>query len=287
MQDAYAKMAPILQKAIAEVNPEILSTAAQAGADVKGAAATGAQGATDAAGNLYNLLSPYMSVGAKAAGELGDASRPFTADMMAKYSPAYQFQLQQGKTAADRAAAAAGLTGSGGTIKSLNRYVQDYAGTAFERASNLYNQDFNRIKTLADMGMSAGTTAGNAGLQAAEFGAGLNTGAAQWAGGADINARNLVSQNTLGGANYLADTILNSAKAHAQGDLGAASSWNNMLSGIGSVGDTLLFGGLNPGGAGAAGPAWSFGNLGKNLWGGATRPGTAPAPVPPAQDFNW
>lgn len=271
--------------AVAQVNPEILQAAKDAGisvedaarvagAGVTGAAATAGTGATDAASKLYDLLSPYMSVGAKAAGELGDAAKPFTADMMAKYSPAYQFQLQQGQQAANRAAAASGLTGSGGTMKALNRYTQDYAGTAFERASNLYGKNFDRLSTLANMGVGASTTAGNAGLQAAEYAgtAGMqgaeyagNAGmrGSEFAGNANINARNLASSNTLSGANYLANTQIGAQNASAQGDIGRANAWNSMLSGVGGALDTVALGGLSPTGQGG----WSVGNIGKNLWG--------------------
>ena len=217
-------------------------------------------------GTLSDLLAPG-----------GAMSQPFTASMMAQYSPAYQFQLQQGQQAAQRAAAAGGVTGSGGTMKALNRYAQDYAGTAFQNAANLYNQQqqlqFNRLATLAGMGQSAATTAGQAGIGAAEYAgnAGIGAsqyagnagmGAAQYAGNAGIAANNLAASNTLSGANYLANTQVGAQQALAQGNLGAAQSWNNMLGGIGSAANTALFAGLSPTGGG-----WSFGNIGQNLWG--------------------
>jgi hypothetical protein len=213
-----------------------------------------------------NQLSAAMAPG-------GSLTTPFTADMMAKYSPAYQFQLQQGTQAANRAAAASGLTGAGGTAKALQRYTQDYAGTAFKNANDIYAQQqrdiYGRLAGVAGMGETAATTAGQAGQQAAEFGANLTTGAAgtagQWgigaaqqAGGWNINAQNLASQNTLSAANYLANTQIGGQQAIAQGDLGAASSWNNMLSGIGSAANSALMLGMGPGG-------WSFGNMGTNI----------------------
>lgn len=360
LMSGYSTAGKTVTDAVNQVNPEILATAAKAGAgvtdaataagtgvtnaaqtagtgattaaatagagatDAARAAGTGAvsaaqtagTGATDAAGKLMDLLSPYIQGGAGAMGQLtagmapgGSLSLPFTADMMAKYSPAYQFQLQQGQQAAQRAAAAGGLTGSGGTMKALNRYAQDYSGTAFTNAANLYNQQqqlqFNRLQTLAGMGQTAATTGGQAGQQAAEYAGTLGTqaaqyagtmgteaaqyagnlgtqaaqyagnlgygaaqyagnlgyGAAQYAGNADIAARNLAASNTMSGANYLANTQINSAMAHAQGDLGAAGQWNNMLNGVGSAANAALFGGLGAGGG------WSFSNFGKNLWG--------------------
>lgn len=288
LKAGYGQAGQTVTDAVNEVNPDILKTALEAGTGVTGAAQTAGSGVTGAAGQagtgattaadkLSELLSPYMQAGATAAGQLGDASKPFTASMMAQYSPAYQFQLQQGLQAANRAAAAGGMTGSGGTMRSLNRYAQDYAGTAFGNAANIYNQNFNRLSTLANMGMGAAGTAGQAGLQAAEYAgnAGIagaeyagNAGmrGAEYAGTANINARNLASANTLSGASFLANTQMGAAGAQAQGDLGAAAQWNNMLGGIGSAANTVAMAGFDPSGGGG----WSFGNIGKNLgsmWG--------------------
>lgn len=283
----YTQAGQTVTQAAADVNPQILQTAAEAGQGVTGAAQTAGQGVTTAAGTagtgattaaqkFADLLNPYISTGATAAGQLTDAAKPFTADMMAKYSPAYQFQLQQGLQAANRAAAAGGMTGAGGTQKSLQRYAQDYAGTAFTNASNLYNQNFNRLKSLADMGQTAATTAGEAGQQAAEYAgtAGMqgaeyagNAGmrGAEYAGNTAINARNLASGNTLSAANYLANTQIGARQAQAQGDLGAAGQWNNMLSGVGSAANTLAFAGM--GGAPGTQSGWHMGNIGTNIWG--------------------
>lgn len=277
LQQANAEAGKTVTDAVQQVNPDILATADQAGKDVTGAATTAGQGVTSSAADFLKLLAPYLSGGSQAMDSLtasmapgGSLTQPFTASMMSQYSPAYQFQLQQGLQGADRAAAAAGVTGSGGTMKALNRYTQDYAGTAFKNANDIYQQQqqqqFNRLQTLAGMGQTAATTGGQAGLTAAQYAgtAGLN--AAEYAGTADINARNLVSSNTLTGANYLANTKINAGQAHAQGDLAAASSWNNMLGGIGAAGNTIAMAGFDPTGSGG----WSPGNIGKNLgtmWG--------------------
>lgn len=282
------------------------TAAAAAGTGAVNAAQTAGQGATDAAGNLVSMLSPYTQGGSAAMGQLsaglapgGALSTPFTASMMAQYSPAYQFQLSQGQQAAARAAAAGGGA-SGGVAKAMNRYAQDYANTAFGSAANLYNTQqqntYNRLAGVAGMGQQAATVGGQAQQQAAEYGGTLGTQAAQYAGtmgteaaqyagnlgtqaaqyagnmgynagvyggNAGINATNLTSQNTLSAANYLANTQIQSAAAHAQGDLGAAGQWNNMLGSIGQTGDMIAFGGLDSGGGGG----WSLGNLGQNIWG--------------------
>lgn len=340
-QQGYQQAGTTVTNAVNQVNPNIIAAGQQAGTGVTNAATaagtgattaataagTGATnaataagtgavnaataagaGATGAAGQLNTMLNPYISGGATAMGDLssgmapgGSLSTPFTASMMAQYSPAYQFQLQQGNLAANRAAAASGLTGSGGTMKALDRYNQNYAGTAFTNAANLYNQQqqlqFNRLQTLAGMGQTAATTAGTAGIGAAEYAGTAGTQAAQYAGtagtqaaeyagtagtqaaqyagtagmtgaeyagNANINATNLASSNTLSGANYLANTQIQAQNALAQGDIGAANQWNNMLGGIGtSLNQAAMLGfGSGMGGTTAG---WGFGNIGTNL----------------------
>jgi hypothetical protein len=298
LQKGYTQAGQTVTGAVQQVNPEILAAAKQAGIDLTGAAqtagtgattaaATAGTGATTAASKFADLLSPYMQGGNQAMGQLtagiapgGQFNQPFTAQMMGQYSPAYQFQLQQGQQAAQRAAAAQGLTGSGGTMKALNRYAQDYSNTAFGSAANLYNTQqtnaFNRLSTLASGGQQAAGLAGEAGQQAAEYAGtlgtqaaqyagNLNTGATQWAGAQNIGATNLASSNTLSGASYLANTQMGAAGAQAQGDLGAAAQWNNMLGGIGAAGNSLLMAGM--GGAPGTTSGWSFSNMGQNLWG--------------------
>lgn len=320
IQKGMQQAGQTVTQAVQGVNPDILATAQQAGQGVTGAAATGAQGATTAAqtggtaattaaqtggtaattaaGQLSTMLNPYIAGGASAMDQLsaamapgGSLTTPFTASMMAQYSPAYQFQLQQGTQAAERAAAAGGLTGSGGTMKALQRYTQDYANTAFGSAANLYNQQqrdiYTRLAGVAGMGQQAAETAGTAGIgaaeyagtlgeraaeyggtlgeKAAEYAGDLGTRAAGYAGSANIAARDLTAQNTLSAANYLANTQVGAGQALAQGDLGAAAQWNNMLGGIGSTLNTVALGGLGTGGA------WSLGNIPGNLanWSGA------------------
>lgn len=300
---AYGTAGQTVTDAVNQVNPDILKTSADAGTGVTNAAQTAGTGVTNAAGaagtgatsaadTLTGYMNPYISAGATAAGQLGDASKPFTASMMAQYSPAYQFQLQQGTQAAQRAAAAGGVSGSGGTMKSLDRYAQDYAGTAFGNAANIYNQNFNRLATVANMGQGAATTAGQAGLQASEYAgtAGMqgaeyagNAGmqGAQYAGNANIAARNLASSNTLSGANYLANTQIGAGNAQAQGDLGAASAWNNMLGGIGSAANSAVMMGFGAGGG------WSPSNIPANIgsvWGGGGRAAGGRVPMGPPQD---
>jgi hypothetical protein len=191
--------------------------------------------------------------------------------MMAQYSPAYQFQLQQGLQAANRAAAAGGVGGSGGTLKALDQYAQNYAGTGFASAANLYNQNYNRLASLAGLGAGAATTAGQAGIGTSEYAGNLGYGAAQYAGNMNMQAGELAAQNTLGAAGYQANAAINAAQAKAGGVMGQANALNNMLGGIGQSANMIGMAGF--GGPNSANPgSWSFGNIPGNLggmWGGA------------------
>jgi gamma-glutamyltranspeptidase len=62
--------------------------------------------------------------------------------------PSYQFRFNEGQRAIDRSAAAGGSLYSGGTLKALARYGQDYASTEF-------GKDFDRNNQLAKYGFNA------------------------------------------------------------------------------------------------------------------------------------
>lgn len=62
--------------------------------------------------------------------------------------PSYAWRLGQGVEAIDRSASARGTMGSGGTLKALTRYGQDYGATEF-------GADFGRRNDLARFGLEA------------------------------------------------------------------------------------------------------------------------------------
>lgn len=70
------------------------------------------------------------------------------ADIMAQ-DPGYQFRLDQGLQGLQRSAAARGTLLTGGTLKALDRYNQDYATGAYQ---NVFNNNFN----LAQLGKPQG-----------------------------------------------------------------------------------------------------------------------------------
>lgn len=93
---------------------------------------------------------PYRAAGTQAVGNLTNLLQnpgSITSD------PGYQFGLGQGQTAIDRSAAGNGSLYSGATLKALDRYGQDYAGTKL-------NDAFTRYANVAQLGATG--TAGTA-----------------------------------------------------------------------------------------------------------------------------
>lgn len=71
-----------------------------------------------------------------------------------KTDPGYQARLDEGLRVRERGASARGILNSGGTLRGVERYAQDYA-------SNEYQRVFDRISTIAGRGQSAATTGSN------------------------------------------------------------------------------------------------------------------------------
>jgi hypothetical protein len=165
------------------------------------------------------------------AGGYGSLLQPFTAQYMQQYSPAYQFQLQQGQQGVLNSDAAGQGALSGAALKDLTAYNQNYANTAYNNAFNQYQTQlgntYSRLAGIAQLGQAAATNTGQQGTalagQAAQ--SATNIGTAQ-AGG------------TVGAANALA------------GGLSSASlPWLYANSGSGTGGFTPDAGVTGTGGA--------------------------------------
>jgi hypothetical protein len=111
-------------------------------------------------------------------------------------TPGFKFRLGEGLKALERSAAARGTLLTGGTLKGLQRYAQDYA-------SNEYGQRVNQLQSLASLGVNA---AGAAGGAASAYGE---------------NAGNLLT----GAGNALAAGGIGAANAQAAGQINAANAW--------------------------------------------------------------
>ena len=218
------------------------SNAASSAANTEAQAAQNAAGLAQAAGQTANsgianvlgqesgLLSPYASQGTAGLQALSAAVAP-GGSLSQQFSynpqdvandPAYQFQLQQGLQAVQRAAAATGTLGSGGTLKALTNYGQGVA-------SSYENQDYNQAQNTFNTNRNATLQNIQLPIQAGEYGTSGMLSALQ-------NYGNLFSQNTLGTAQIIGNDLTGKANAQAQGVLGQANAYS---SGIGSAANAL------------------------------------------------
>lgn len=123
--------------------------------------------------------------------------------------PSYGFELGQGQQAIDRSAAGAGGLYSGATLKALDRYGQNYAGTKL-------NETTNRLQGAAQLGLNAvnGTT------QSGQ------------------NAQNQISNNLLGAGNVTAAADVANGTAISNELNQVAGGYMSMGTGTGSQAGT-------------------------------------------------
>ena len=157
------------------------------------------QAAQQAAANFR----PYSQLGDYSAGQLQGRLNNnallgnFTmADL--ENDPGYQFELQEGNQAIDRAAGSRGGRYSGATLKALQRFGQGLASTRFNEAYNRDNTDKTRTYNMLSGGVNAGQ-----GAQGTVGNFLSNAGAAQASG--DVGANNAIWQGFGGAYDVLAD----------------------------------------------------------------------------------
>jgi hypothetical protein len=150
---------------------------------------------------------PWRQAGSAALSQLGDPSFQHSFGMSDfQKDPGYDFRMQEGQKALERSAAARGGLQTGGFMKALTNYGQDYASNEYQNAYNRFTNDqsnrFNRLSSVAGLGQTANAQLGAAGQ----------------------NYANQVGQNYMGAAN-------------AQGAAGIASSnaMGGTLSGLGKT----------------------------------------------------
>jgi hypothetical protein len=160
---------------------------------------------------------PWLDAGKGALGTLTSGLQPggqftkkftmndFTAD------PGYQWRLDQGSKAIERAASANGSAGSGRTLMALNDYAANQATQTYGDAYNRWNNDqsllYNKYAGMAGVGQSA---AGQ-----------VNSNASSMAGNANSiygNLGNQIGSNTIGAGN-----------ANAAGQINSSNAWMNTL----------------------------------------------------------
>jgi len=155
-------------------------------------------------------------------GLFGIGNQPASALQALQNQPGYQFGLNQGQTAIDRSAAGRGGLYSGATLKALERFGQDYAGSKL-------GETYNRLASVAGLGQTAVAGTNQAGM----------------------NAGNQISASQQGLGNALGANALNQGNiwGNAVNQIGAYGSRNGWFSG-GSGGGGTLSGSISPGGDG-------------------------------------
>ena len=139
-------------------------------------------------------------------GGFGSLNAPFTADTFKTLSPAYQFQLQQGRQGVLNQDAPSQGAESGAAMKDLISFNQGMANTSFNNAFNQYqtqqNATFSRLSGIAGLGQQAGAgyTTGAPQFAQSIGQTASNIGTAQAAG--QIGVANAVSGGLQGAAGY-------------------------------------------------------------------------------------
>lgn len=110
------------------------------------------------------------STGTVPGGDFGSLMRDFTsADFQT--DPGYDFRLAEGARALERSAAARGTAQSGGTLKALTRYNQDFASNEFGNAYNRFQSNratrYNQLAGLAGLGQTSASQVANLGSNTA------------------------------------------------------------------------------------------------------------------------
>jgi hypothetical protein len=175
---------------------------AMAASATKDAADTQAQSAREATAlqeRMYNQQradnEPWRLAGTRAiAGmENADFQRDFTAADF-QQDPGYAFRMSEGQRALERSAAARGGLQSGGTLKALAQYGQNFASNEYQNAYNRFNADrdrrFGRLGTIAGMGQASANQVGAAGQNFANQAGANMMGAANAQGAAQIAGAN-------------------------------------------------------------------------------------------------
>ncbi len=201
-------------------------------------------------------LNPYLQLGQTGVSNLNAALAPGGA-LTSQFSfdptkiasnPDYQFQLQQGTQAVQRAAAANGTLQGGGTMKALDQFSQ---GLASNEIGQAYGQAFNSFQANRSNNMAALMAPLNVGQNATtqsqsafqNYGNNTGTNLTQGAGldatlgltGANLNA-NLGYR----GAQDTSNLLTQIGNIKAQGSAQQSNIWGPLLGGAASQGMNTL-----------------------------------------------
>ena len=184
---------------------------------------------TQVAAQQGGAVAGQPPAGQSVPGGYGSLNAPFTADMMKQYSPAYQFQLQQGGQGVLNQSSANGGSESGAAMKDLIGYNQNLANTAFNNAFSQYQTQqgntYNRLMGLTSLGQNAAANLGSQGTALSGNQASLmaSQGAAQAAG--QVGVANAIS----GGVQSMVPWLMPSSSAAASTSAGVNPSWSGTV----------------------------------------------------------
>lgn len=184
-------------------------------------------------------LEPWRTAGADALGELSTGLRPdgtfnrdFTLSDFVK-DPGYQFRMDEGSRALEGSAAARGTMLSGGTLKALSRYGQDYASGEYSSAYNRWNADndrrFNRLSGVAGTGQTTAQQVASLGANSASGQATNNTAAGGTMASSYGRAGDATASGYLNSGAATAAGYINSGNARASGIVGSANAFNGAM----------------------------------------------------------
>ena len=166
------------------------------------------------------------------AGGYGSLLTPFTAQNMQQYSPAYNFQMQQGQQGVLNQDASSQGALSGASLKDLIGYNQNYANTAYNNAFNQYQTQqsnvYSRLAGVSQLGQNAAANTGQQGTALAGQAAQSATNVGTALGAGTIGASNALA----GSASSVGQLGLLGALYQGNQTAGAQNSVNGYVSGL-------------------------------------------------------
>ena len=237
-------------------------------------------------GNLYGgeqqALNPYLAAGQTGVNALNAGFQPggqftnqfaFDPTQIAN-NPNYQFTLQLGLQATQRAQAAQGQGLGGGALKALTQYSQ---GLATNTINDAYNQALTTFQTNRNNALSGLTTLSNIGqgatnsllnatqnfgnqsaantLNAGYYSANTPLQAAEYAGNVNNAAAQFGANYNLQGNEQALNYFTNGANATPAGQVQQGNMWNSLLGGASTLGSIFA----NPAAYGGFGQSGSDG----------------------------
>lgn len=197
-----------------------------------------AQYAADTQRDIYNQQradqAPYRQAGYGALSQIQanmpEYNKQFTAaDFEANKDPGYQWRLEQGQNAINRAAGASGGAVGASALQSLGNYSQGAASQEYQSAFNRYqqqiNNSFNRLSSVAGLGQTSLGQTGQAGTAA---GAGI-AGSIQGGGNAAAAGQIGIGNAITGGISQGVGMYQSGQMTSALHELGANSAIDSAL----------------------------------------------------------